>query len=228
MPDPRPGTCRRSLLATAGVLAVGALAACADPPAGSTAVRPTTAPSSVSDTPASSPTPSAEPVPTTTATQRASRNPSGHPDHVVLVRSDGETIVDAPVRPVGLDDRGILSPPGGVVGWYDEPGWPRPGYPGAAILAGHVGTPAHGADVFRELPEARRGDRVTVRYDSGDVVHFVVRRSAGMPKEQTPRDDSIWDSGNPRPLLRLITCDPRTPLAKGHYEGNWVLWADLA
>lgn len=223
MPGPRPGTSRRSLLATAGVLAVGALSACAEKPARSTA-----APSSATVTPMPGPTPSARPVPTTTATQRAARNPSGDPDHVVLVRSDGETIVDAPVRPVGLDDRGVLSPPGGVVGWYDEPGWPRPGYPGAAILAGHVGTPTHGADVFRELPRARRGDRVTVRYDSGDVVHFVVRRSAGMPKQQTPGDDSIWDSGNPRPLLRLITCDPRTPLEQGHYEGNWVLWADLA
>ncbi|WP_084696530.1 class F sortase [Phycicoccus jejuensis] len=96
------------------------------------------------------------------------------------------------------------------------------------ILAGHVGTPGNGPDVFRRLPQARRGDTVSVRYDSGDVVRFVVRRSAGMPKQQTPTDDTIWDAGNPEPLLRLITCDPRTPLARGHYEGNWVLWADLA
>lgn len=226
MPDPRTRTPRRTLFAAAGVLAVGALSGCADRPAAPAAARPTSP--STTPTPSPSPTPSTEPVPTTTATQRAARTPKGSPDRVVLVRAGGETIVDAPVRPVGLDAKGILSPPGGIVGWYDEAGWPKPGYPGASILAGHVGTPANGADVFRELPKARRGDRVTVRYDSGDVVHFVVRRSSGMPKQQTPRDDSIWDAGNPEPLLRLITCDPRTPLEQGHYEGNWVLWADLA
>ncbi|MBM6399965.1 class F sortase [Phycicoccus sonneratiae] len=226
MPTPRPEGSRRAVLAAAGSLALGYLAACSDGRPAATTTPGTATPTPPSPPPV--PTPSSTPVPTTTATQRAAKNPKGRPDHVVLVRADGETIVDAPVRPVGLDDRGILSPPGGVVGWYDEEGWPRPGYPGASILAGHVGTPSSGADVFRLLPRARRGDRVTVRYDSGDVVHFVVERSAGMPKTQTPEDDSIWDAGNPRPLLRLITCDPTTPLESGHYEGNWVLWADLA
>ena len=46
-----------------------------------------------------------------------------------------------------------------------------------------------------------------------------------MPKKETPKDDSIWDAGNPRPLLRLITCDPTTPVKGGHYVGNWVVWA---
>lgn len=226
MPAGPPGASRRSLLA-AGLLGVGVLTGCGGrprSPAPSPApAQPTAAPSPVALT-----TPTPTPSPTAAATPRASRDPAGSPDRVVLMRGDGTTLVDAPVRPVGLDERGVLSPPGGVVGWYDEPGWPRPGHPGAAILAGHVGTPGNGPDVFRRLPQARRGDTVSVRYDSGDVVRFVVRRSAGMPKQQTPTDDTIWDAGNPEPLLRLITCDPRTPLARGHYEGNWVLWADLA
>ena len=50
-------------------------------------------------------------------------------------------------------------------------------------------------------------------------------RSAAVPKKQTPKDDTIWDAGNPRPLLRLITCDPTTPVKGGHYVGNWVVWA---
>ena len=65
-------------------------------------------------------------------------------------------------------------------------------------------------------------------YDSGDDVEFVVVRSKAVPKKETPRDDSIWDAGNPRPLLRLITCDPTTPVKGGHYVGNWVLWANAA
>lgn len=43
-----------------------------------------------------------------------------------------------------------------------------------------------------------------------------------------PKEDTIWDSADPHPLLRLITCDPNTPLNGGHYVGNWVVWADLA
>ena len=56
-------------------------------------------------------------------------------------------------------------------------------------------------------------------------MQFVVTRSAAVPKKATPKDDTIWDAGNPRPLLRLITCDPTTPVKGGHYVGNWVVWA---
>jgi hypothetical protein len=65
---------------------------------------------------------------------------------------------------------------------------------------------------------------VTVSYDSGDTVTFEVTRSAAVGKSRTPTDDTIWDAGNPRPLIRLITCDPSTPIEGGHYVGNWVLW----
>jgi len=67
--------------------------------------------------------------------------------------------------------------------------------------------------------------RVEDGHHVGDEVDFVVKRSKAVPKTQVPRDDSIWDAGNPRPLLRLITCDPTTPVEGGHYVGNWVVWA---
>lgn len=127
--------------------------------------------------------------------------------------------------PSRLDHDGILAPPPGVAGWYAEKGWPKPGYPGASIIAGHINTLRLGPDTFARLPEVRPGDLITVRYSSGDEVRFRVDRSAAVPKKQTPKDDSIWDAGNPRPLLRLITCDPTTPVRSGHYVGNWVVWA---
>ena len=151
--------------------------------------------------------------------------PKGHPRDVVVTSRDGVRLVDAGLIGAGLDDRGILAPPAGVAGWYDEKGWPKPGFPGAAILAGHINTRATGPDTFARLPEVRPGARVTVRYSSGDEVEFVVTRSKAVPKKQTPKDDSIWDAENPRPLLRLITCDPTTPVRGGHYVGNWVVWA---
>ncbi|NHA69791.1 class F sortase [Phycicoccus flavus] len=229
--------------ATASALLLAALltapvAGCGSPAEPVAALSATTPPVSPSATPTPTPTSTRSSTPTPSSTpERTPRptrsvvsvtDPEGDPARVVVETASGTVLVDADVRPQGLDADGVLSPPGGVVGWYDEPGWPRPGWPGAAILAGHVGTPETGPDVFRKLPRASPGDVVTVTFDSGEAVRFVVTRSAGLPKEQTPADDSIWDAGNPEPLLRLITCDPRTPLESGHYEGNWVLWADLA
>jgi len=151
--------------------------------------------------------------------------PRGTPRRVLVVARASGKLVDAKVVATGLDDAGVLAPPPGLVGWYDEPGWPEPGFPGAAILAGHINTHRFGADTFARLPEVRRGALVRVRYSSGDEVQFVVTRSAAVPKKATPKDDTIWDAGNPRPLLRLITCDPTTPVKGGHYVGNWVVWA---
>ncbi len=211
----------RLAVVVASLLVLGGCAS--EPPVPAAAPTPTRA-AGVTGAPTPSPEPSAPLV-----TPRApAADESGGPARVVVTAASGQVLVDAAVRPQGLDAQGVLAPPSGVVGWYDEPGWPRPGEPGAAILAGHVGTPATGSDAFTDLPEARPGDHVTVSYPSGRSVRFVVVRSAGVPKEQTPKDDSIWDAGNPRPLLRLITCDPTTPLRSGHYLGNWVLWAEPA
>ena len=119
----------------------------------------------------------------------------------------GHLLVDAPLVRTRLDREGILAPPPGVAGWYAESGWPKPGFPGASILAGHINTRRNGPDTFARLPEVRPSAVVTVRYSSGDEVDFVVTRSKALPKTQTPKDDTIWDAANPRPLLRLITCD---------------------
>jgi hypothetical protein len=174
--------------------------------------------------------PTAAPKPTAPArvpptARPASHRPTGSPEHVVVTSASGTRLVDARLVPTGLDPRGVLAPPAGVAGWYDEPGWPEPGWPGAAILAGHINTRRNGPDTFARLPEVGRGAVVTVGYSSGDEVDFVVTRSKAVPKTQTPRDDTIWDAANPRPLLRLITCDPTTPIRGGHYQGNWVVWA---
>jgi hypothetical protein len=210
---------RRTMLA--GSAAVLLLGGCAASP---TAVPSTGSPTQVSATPSSNVTATASrsSTPTTVAARDL---PKGEPREVVVTTLGGVRLVDAKLIPAGLDDDGILAPPAGVAGWYDEKGWPKPGFPGAAILAGHINTRATGPDTFARLPEVRPGARVTVHYSSGDEVEFTVTRSKAVPKKQTPRDDSIWDAGNPRPLLRLITCDPTTPVRGGHYVGNWVVWA---
>lgn len=217
---------RRVLLA-GGSATLALLGACAAEPAPTSTPAPTTPTPSVGVTTAlPSASPSASPAATPSTAPRAARDlPTGAPRRVVVTSLGGDDLVDAKLIPAGLDDDGILAPPPGVAGWYDEKGWPKPGFPGSAILAGHINTRKTGPDTFARLPEVRPGATVTVRYATGDEVEFVVTRSKAVPKKQTPKDDTIWDAGNPRPLLRLITCDPTTPVKGGHYVGNWVVWA---
>lgn len=150
--------------------------------------------------------------------------PAGSPTRV-QVTSSGRDLVDASLGPTKLDAQKVLAPPFGTAGWYAEPGWPKPGHQGASILVGHIN---HGGnpDVFWNLPSVKLGDIVTVTYGSGSTVKFKITRSEPASKKGVPQDDSIWDWDNPKPVLRLITCDPGTPLSGGHYEGNWVVWAD--
>lgn len=167
---------------------------------------------------------SSSPGSSPTGSQGAQQTPSGEPTRV-QVDSGGKSIVDANLQATKLDSEKVLAPPFGTAGWYAEPGWPKPGHQGASILVGHIN---HGSnpDVFWNLPQVEIGDVVTVTYGSGTDVKFKITRSEAATKGGVPQDDSIWDHDNPDPVLRLITCDPETPLKDGHYEGNWVVWAD--
>lgn len=153
--------------------------------------------------------------------------PKGSPKTVYVFNSAGQTIVNAPIIPIFVDASGVLAPPGGVSGYLADNGWALPGYAGAAILAGHV-TYNGDADTFFNLTKVVPGNKIIVRYSSGDQVTFVATRSAGKPKSTLSKDGTVWDSSSPTPVLRLITCDPRTPIKNGHFEGNWVVWANLA
>ena len=86
----------------------------------------------------------------------------------MVVRSAaGDTLVDAEVIATDLKADGSLEPPFGVVGWYSEPGWPRPGFAGASILTGHINSRSLGPDTVARLIQVRPGDRAEVTYDSG-------------------------------------------------------------
>jgi hypothetical protein len=152
------------------------------------------------------------------------RAPQGAPSHVTVVSAHGVEQVDTSLRPAYLDKQDYLIPAPGAAGWYAEAGWPKPGYPGTSILVGHISW-SHQPDVFWNLPRVRIGDTVVVTYTSGQKVRFTVTRSSPERKTSVPHDTSIWDAGNPRPLLRLITCDPSTTFVNHHYLGNWVVWA---
>lgn len=150
--------------------------------------------------------------------------PDGQPTRV-QVTSGGQDVIDASLQATYLDAQNVLAPPFGVAGWYAEEGWPKPGHQGSSILVGHINQGGE-PDVFWNLPQVKVGDVVTVTYGSGSTVKFKITRSEAASKAAVPQDDSIWDHDAAQPQLRLITCDPTTPLEGGHYEGNWVVWAD--
>lgn len=195
-----------------------------------------TTPSATKSAATKSAAPTSTPSPPPTARTKAptfgpsTTKPTGDPARVVVVSTSGKTLVDASLVPSRLDSEGVLAPPFGVAGWYAEKGWAKPGWPGASILAGHINrrSPKIELDTFGHLTKVRSGDKITVVYTSGQSVSFTATKSQALSKTAVPKDDSIWDAANPKPLLRLITCDPTTPVQGGHYKGNWVVWASLA
>ncbi|WP_353952673.1 class F sortase [Knoellia sp. S7-12] len=197
-------------------------------PQPSPTVSPSPRPSASTAT--ATPTPQAKPTVKAPTFGPSTVKPKGDPKRVVVVSTTGRTLVDADLVPSRLDAKGVLAPPFGVAGWYAEKGWARPGWPGASILAGHINRRSHEIelDTFGHLTKVRSGDKITVVYTSGQTVSFTATKSQALSKKAVPKDDSIWDASNPKPLLRLITCDPTTPVQGGHYKGNWVVWASLA
>ncbi|GAB3587920.1 hypothetical protein GCM10027579_26280 [Calidifontibacter terrae] len=131
------------------------------------------------------------------------------------------------MQPTYLDSKGVLAPPSGTAGWYAEQGWALPGKTGAAILVGHV-TYNNRPDTFYNLLQVTSGNKIIVAYNSGQQVEFTATASRAVSKAQVPKDGTIWAASSKTPVLRLITCDPNTPIKGGHFEGNWVVWANPA
>ena len=104
--------------------------------------------------------------------------------------------------------------------WYT--GSPRPGQPGNSVIAGHI--TYDGPDNFYNLVHATAGDTVLVSCSRGSTLTLRVNRTASIPKTTLQADQSVWGP-SPVPVVVLITCDPRSPLANGHHRNNFVVWA---
>lgn len=150
--------------------------------------------------------------------------PKGNPVGVRIARA-GRTVLEAPIGgPIGLPANGILEPTDDTVRWYKAGTWPKPGYSGPSVLVGHI-TFLGNKGVFWSLGNSRPGDVVTVRYSSGQAVAFRVTALQHLAKTKLPVG-KIWNA-TAKPELRLITCDPNTPFANGHYAGNIIVYADV-
>ncbi|MCF6524372.1 class F sortase [Streptomyces sp. JJ36] len=133
--------------------------------------------------------------------------------------------VDAPVTPVGLDDRGWLEVPpadrANLAGWYR--GAAPPGARGTAVLVGHVDND-RGPAVFYELGALRKGRTVEVVRADGRTAVFTVYGVELHPKDRFPTAHVYRDTR--RAELRVITCGGRYT-AEGGYGANVVAFARL-
>jgi LPXTG-site transpeptidase (sortase) family protein len=113
--------------------------------------------------------------------------------------------VDAPVTPVGVDDRGRMDVPSdvGTVGWYRF--GPGPGAAtGSAVLSGHVDDRDQGYGAFHRLADLAPGDPVAVDLADGGVVSYRVDAVTRVPKGELPVGAVFARTGAPR--LTLVTC----------------------
>lgn len=119
--------------------------------------------------------------------------------------------VDAHVQHLGITSSGLMAVPSNFtdVGWYKY--GPTPGERGSAVIAGHQNN-AMGLDgVFQPLEKLEVGDDVYVVSESGEKLHFRVRRVELHPYDlKGPQLEEIFQDTSGT-YLNLITC-----------AGNWI------
>jgi LPXTG-site transpeptidase (sortase) family protein len=130
---------------------------------------------------------------------------------------------DAPVVPVGVDERGEMAVPDDVrtVGWYRF--GPVPGTAGSSVLAGHVDDRIQGRGAFYRLVELAPGDPVLVGSADGTERRYLVADVERVDKTRLPTAQLFARDGPP--LLTLITCGGEFDRAAGHFRDNVVVHA---
>jgi sortase (surface protein transpeptidase) len=133
--------------------------------------------------------------------------------------------VQTPLTRLGLGSDGTLEVPSdpSVAGWYAL--GPRPGDPGASVIAGHVDSWERPA-VFYRLGELSPGSLVRIGLTNGTQVRFRVYAVRVFAKAAFPSNLVYGPTQGPE--LRLITCGGPWDSQTGHYLDNVVVFARYA
>jgi hypothetical protein len=164
-----------------------------------------------------------EPEPSAPAVEVRRASPPARPAATPPTRIMVDGLLDVPVVPVGVDRDGSMELPsaGDVAGWYRF--GPAPGdRRGSVVVASHVDT-SEGVGEFASLPDAGRGDRVTVVGKDGTEHDYRVEKVQRFDKTAVPLDSLFDRDGEPR--LVLVTCGGRWLPDVGSYEDNLVVTA---
>lgn len=132
--------------------------------------------------------------------------------------------VDAPVEYVGIASDGAMDAPKerANTAWFNL--GPRPGENGSAVIAGHYGWKNRKASVFDNLHKLRKGDKIYIENDDGEVISFVVRES----RRYDPKADAsdVFGSSDGESHLNLVTCEGIWDKASASYSKRLVVFAD--
>ena len=125
--------------------------------------------------------------------------------------------VDASIQYVGLTPQGSVGVPNGPddAAWFQNS--PRPGEDGNAIIDGHSGWKDGIPAVFDNLFKLRKGDKVYIENEKGNIVTFVVRESRTYSLDEDASD--VFVSNDGKAHLNLITCSgPWDKILKSHSD----------
>jgi len=132
--------------------------------------------------------------------------------------------IDANIEHVGITEGGAMDAPKGPleVAWYNL--GPRPGEVGSAVIDGHSGWKDSRPAVFDNLHKLKKGDKIFVESDTGEITIFVVRelRSYGLSEDTS----SVFEEQDGLAHLNLITCSGDwNPLEQTH-SSRLVVFTD--
>lgn len=134
--------------------------------------------------------------------------------------------VSARIQPVGMTDAVTMQVPSdiSVVGWFHLGVLPV-AEAGHTVLVGHRDGESDPNGVFRNLGRVRPGDELTVRDQSGRLLHYQVREIDVLGDRQFARRAPwVFRTDGPHRLV-LITCGGTFDEARGGYQANVVVVA---
>jgi len=139
----------------------------------------------------------------------------------VALRAPTIAIDTASVIDVGVDDAGFLEIPAAKeVGWYKF--GPAPGETGSSVLAAHIAFDGRDG-IFRNIPDLRVGDQVTVDYEDATDRSFEILGIVQYAKDRLPLDDLFERRGQAR--LVMITCGGDFNPNLSSYQDNIIAYA---
>lgn len=163
--------------------------------------------------------------PTPTVGTRPATLPTAEPVVPPVVLAVPALGLEVPVRPVGVDDEGLMEIPasGRQVGWYrfgSAPGAEA----GHSVLASHVNTAAEGEGVLAGLGALGPGDTVAVTLEDGTTVDYAVTDRRTVRKLDLD-EDTLFDRSGPH-RLALVTCGGPWIEKRSRYRDNVIVLAE--
>ena len=132
--------------------------------------------------------------------------------------------VDSAIEQVGIAPDGSMDVPKGP----DDAAWfnlgPRPGEIGSSVIDGHSGYKNNRPAVFDKLYKLKKGDKIYVEDDKGNITTFVVREF----KTYNPKADAkmVFSSNDGGSHLNLITCSGSWNKVERTHSDRLVVFAD--